>query len=191
MAFKARMLRFSVHPAQATFNQWTYSYKDVATKVVGNHTVKFGGEVTRLYYLNNPTYAARPNYNFYSYWDFLNDAPGYETGSFSPLTGTPTTNRQDSRENLFGFFIQDDWKARPNLTLNMGLRYSYFGALSSKENNLNTVILSTGAATYTGMSIRRGGNLYTPQREIGVRSSVLRTPPIGSTVDWFSAAAMD
>ena len=33
-------------------NQWTYSYKDVATKIIGRNTIKFGGEVTRLYYLN-------------------------------------------------------------------------------------------------------------------------------------------
>src|SRR5262245_7996741 len=32
-------------------NQWTYSYKDVATKVTGRHTVKFGADVTRLHYL--------------------------------------------------------------------------------------------------------------------------------------------
>ena len=79
----------------------------------GNHTIKFGGELTRLYYLNNPTYAARPNYNFYNIWDFLNDAPHYENGTFNPFTGTPSTNRQDEREDLWGFFVQDDWKVRP------------------------------------------------------------------------------
>ena len=117
-------------PGPADFNQWTYTYKDVATKVQGNHTIKFGGELTRLYYLNNPTYNARPNYNFYNIWDFLNDAPHTENGSFNPFTGIPSTNRQDTREDLYGFFIQDDWKARSNLTFNLGelllLRRSLF-----------------------------------------------------------------
>jgi len=165
-------------PGPSNFNQWTYTYKDIATKVLGNHTIKFGGEVTRLYYLNNPTYNARPNYRFYNIWNFLNDAPHSENGSFSPFTGTPTTNRQDERENLFGFFVQDDWKARPNLTFNIGLRYSYFGSLSAKENNLNTVVLGSGSTTYTGLSVRLGGTLYTPQKgNFGPQIGFAWSPP--------------
>ena len=148
----------------SNLNQWTYTYRDIATKVQGNHTIKFGGELTRLYYLNNPTYNARPNYNFYNIWDFLNDAPHNENGSFDPFTGTPTTNRQDTREDLWGFFGQDDWKGLPNLTLSFGLRYSYFGALSSKENNLSTVVFGSGVNTYTGITMRLGGNLWQPQK---------------------------
>ncbi|MGI4829693.1 MAG: carboxypeptidase regulatory-like domain-containing protein [Janthinobacterium lividum] len=151
-------------PGPSNFNQHSYDYKDVATKIAGNHTIKFGGDVTRLYYLNNPTYSARPSYNFYNVWDFLNDAPHTESGSFSSATGAPTTNRQDNREDLYGFFVQDDWKARPNLTLNMGLRYSYFGPFSSKENNLGVVQFGSGAQTFTGLNVRTGGNLTQAQK---------------------------
>ncbi len=151
-------------PGPSNLNQHTYTYKDVATKVLGNHNIKFGGEVTRLYYLNNPTYNARPSYTFYNIWDFLNDAPHGESGSFNPATGIPTTNRQDTREDLYGFFIQDDWKVRQNLTINAGMRYSYFGPFSSKENNLGVVVLGTGATTFTGISIRQGGNLTQAQK---------------------------
>ena len=151
-------------PGPGDYNQWTYSYRDIATKIIGNHTVKFGGELTRLYYLNNPTYSARPSYVFYNYWDFLNDAPSSESGSFNPFTGTPATNRQDTREDLWGFFAQDDWKVLPNLTLNLGLRYSYFGPFGSKENNINAVILGSGASTFTGLSIRPSSTLYNSQK---------------------------
>ncbi len=151
-------------PGPSNFNQHSYDYKDVATKIFGNHSVKFGGQVTRLYYLNNPTYSARPSYNFYNVWDFLNDAPHTESGSFSSTTGTPTTNRQDNREDLYGFFIQDDWKARPNLTINAGLRYSYFGPFSAKAGNLGVVQFGSGAATFTGLNIREGGNLTNAQK---------------------------
>ena len=157
-------LAFFGAPGPSNFNQHTYTYKDVATKVIRNHNIKFGGEVTRLYYLNNPTYSARPSYNFFNIWDFLNDAPRGEGGSFNPKTGTPTTNRQDNREDLYGFFVQDDWKATPSLTLNMGLRYSYFGPFSSKENNLGVVQFGTGSSTYTGLNIRQGGNLTKAQK---------------------------
>ncbi len=157
-------LAFFGAPGPSNFNQHTYTYKDVATKVQGNHNIKFGGDVTRLYYLNNPTYSARPGYNFFNIWDFLNDAPRSESGSFNPVTGTPTTNRQDNREDLYGFFVHDDWKARSNLTLNMGLRYSYFGPLSSKQNNLGVVQFGTGSSTFTGLSVRQGGNLTNSQK---------------------------
>ena len=88
-------------------------------------------KLTRLYYLNDPIGA--PNYTFYNIWDFLNDAPQGEGGPFQATTGFPGGFRNDNRQNIWGFFFQDNWKARPNLTLTAGLRYSYFGPLSDKE----------------------------------------------------------
>ncbi len=143
-------------------NQWTFGYKDVATKIVGEHTIKFGGDFTSLHYLSDPI--GRPNYSFYNVWDFLNDAPDTESGSFDTATGYPGGVRQDYRENLFGAFVQDDWKVRPNITLHMGVRYSYFGGLYTKQNNLSTVEMGTGADYFTGIKVRIGGDLWTPQK---------------------------
>ena len=151
-------------PGPSNLNQHSYTFKDVATKIVGNHTIKFGGELDRIYYLNNNVGGARPSYTFYNVWNFLNDAPHDETGTFDPTTGIPTTNRQDTRQNLWGGFVQDAWKARPNLTLNFGVRYSYFSGFYSKQNNLGVVQFGTGASTYTDLNIRRGGGLTNPQK---------------------------
>ncbi|MFL6427079.1 MAG: carboxypeptidase regulatory-like domain-containing protein [Acidobacteriaceae bacterium] len=151
-------------PGPSVFNQWTYGYSDTLTKILGRHSIKAGGELTRLYYLNEATYNARPSYNFLNVWDFLNDAPNGETGTFDPLTGTPTSNRQDTRANLWGFFVQDDFKIRPNLTINAGLRWSYFGPLSTKQNNLSTVVTGTGASLLNAVRLRQGGNLFNPQK---------------------------
>jgi hypothetical protein len=151
-------------PSPSIFNQWTYSYQDIMTKVAGRHTIKFGGGVTRLYYLNQNLGGARPQYTFYNIWDFLNDAPELESGTFNPLNGNPTANRQDERSDLYGFFVQDDFKVRPNLTVNLGVRYSYFGPLSSKQNNLSVLELGAGANTFTDMKMRLGGNLYEAQK---------------------------
>lgn len=151
-------------PGPSNLNQWTYDYNDIVTKVWGRHDIKVGGEFTRLQYLNNPVYAARPSFNFHNLWDFANDAPYFESGQFDAATGVPFANRQDNRENLWGAFVQDDYKLRSNLTINLGLRWSYFGAFYTKQNNLDVLRTGSGLDTLTGLNVRVGGKLYTPQK---------------------------
>ncbi|HLZ42935.1 MAG TPA: TonB-dependent receptor [Candidatus Sulfotelmatobacter sp.] len=140
-------------------NQWTYSFKDVATKIIGPHTIKFGGELTRLFYLNACFGCALPSYGFFNLWDFLNDAPRREGFILAdPNTGEPTAQRQDDRENIWGFFAQDDYKLRKNLTLNLGLRWSYFGPLYSKENNMFVAVPGSGSSYLTGLNLRKGNS---------------------------------
>ncbi len=164
-------------------NQWTYDYKDTLTKVVGHHNIKAGGNLTRLYYLSDAPWAAIPGYGFHNLWDFANDAPYNESGAFfNAETGLPTMERLDERNNVWGFFVQDDIKVLPNLTVNVGLRWSYFGSLYSKENNLGVVQFGSGANTLTGMSIRVGGHLQnSPKNNWG--------PQIGFA--WSPTAAHD
>ncbi|HEX6879026.1 MAG TPA: TonB-dependent receptor, partial [Terriglobales bacterium] len=147
-------------PAGSIFNQWTYSFKDTATKVVGSHNLKFGAEITKLHFVQDAPWSARPNWFFHNYWDFLNDAPWQESGVYNPLTGIPTDVRKDSRSTLYGFFVQDDYKLRPNLTVNLGLRYDYFGPISFLHNALSSVVLGKGTSVLTDMRMRIGGNLY-------------------------------
>ena len=151
-------------PNPSVFNQWTYQYQDIATKVFGGHNLRVGGTLTHIEFLNENVANARPSFTFRSLWDFLNDAPYSEKGSFSPLTGTPALNRQDARENIAGVFAQDDWKATRNLTLNLGLRWNYFGPFYSKENNLSVAVPGAGAAMLTGLVMRQGGDLYTSEK---------------------------
>ena len=143
-------------------DQWTYGYKDVATKVFRSQTIKFGFDLTRLYYLNDPIGA--PNYTFYNLWDFLNDAPEAEGGPFQAATGKPGGYRNDNRQNMLGIFAQDDWKVRPNLTLNVGLRYSYFGPLTDKDKNMGVLTFGSGSDFLTGITIRTGIAAWTAQK---------------------------
>jgi hypothetical protein len=136
-------------------DQWTYSIKDVATKIYGRHTVKFGVEYTRLLYLQECAGCGVPSYRFFNIWDFLNDAPHQENGSFNPNTGFPTTVRQDQRENFLAFFVQDDFKLRPNLTLNLGVRWSYFGPLYAKLGNMFNAVPGSGDNYLTGLVVRK------------------------------------
>ena len=143
-------------------DQWTYGYKDVATKVLREHTMKFGFEFTRLYYLNDPLGA--PSYTFYNLWDFVNDAPEAESGPYQATTGLPGGFRNDNRENLLGVFFQDDWKVNPHLTLSAGLRYSYFGPMTDKDNNMGVLSFGSGTNLLTGITIRTGIGAWTAQK---------------------------
>ncbi|MGB2671429.1 MAG: TonB-dependent receptor [Candidatus Acidiferrum sp.] len=145
-------------------NQWTYTFKDVATKIIGRHAIKFGGEGTRLFYLQDCTGCGVPSYNFFNIWDFLNDAPRQENSNFDPTTGLPTTLRQDQRENILGFFVQDSFKLRSNLTLTFGLRWSYFGPSYSKEDNMFRAVPGAGSDYLTGLVIQKG-NSWNPQKD--------------------------
>ena len=142
--------------AGSILNQWTYTFKEVATKIHGRHTIKFGGEVTRLFYLQDNTSDGNgvPSYFFFNIWDFLNDVPHQEQANFNPNTGFPTLLRQDDRENIWGVFVQDDFKLKRNLTLNLGLRWSYFGPLSSKQGNLFRAFPGPYANFLTGLVVK-------------------------------------
>ena len=55
---------------------------------------------------------------------FANFLSGNANGGFTQGSAALTP---DIRENLYEVYAQDDWKANPRLTLNAGVRYSYFG----------------------------------------------------------------
>ena len=147
------------------FDQWTYAGKDVLTKVHGAHTMKMGGEFTRLLSVDAPFWADRPGYTFNNIWDFLNDAPIFENAQSDPKTGVPSALRKDVRDNLVGLFFQDNYKVRPNLTVTAGLRWDYFGPISAKNGLLATVVLGQGASEFTNMRVRTGGSQYNAQKQ--------------------------
>ena len=164
--------------APAHLDQWTYGYKDVATKVLATQTMKFGFDFTHLEYLNDPIGA--PNYSFYNVWDFVNDAPEAEGGPFQATTGIPGGYRNDNRENLLGAFFQDDWKVRPNLTLSAGLRYSYFGPLTDKSKNMGVLTFGAGDSFLSGITIKTNKPAWVAQKlnfgpQVGFNWSPMRS----------------
>ena len=151
--------------APGLFDQKTIGVKNTLTKVMKSHTLKMGGEITHMTFVDTAPWSARPSYYFNNMWDFLNDAPSAENATFDPRTGVPTDFRKDTRQTLYALFVQDNYKMRPNLTLTFGLRWERFGSISEKNDNLSSVVLGSGANALTGMSLRLGGTLYEVEQD--------------------------
>jgi len=153
-----------VNSGPGVFYQTTYHFRDSATKIINRHVIKFGGETARDQ--NNDTSAGstRPQYTFNNVWSFVNDAPSTESGNFDPRSGFPTDLKKYVRAGYYAWFVQDDWKARPNLTVNLGLRWEYFTPLREKFGNLSNVLLGEGATRLATARVRIGGDLWNKDR---------------------------
>ena len=116
----------------------TYSASDMMTWTRGRHTFKFGGEYKRQA-LDAPYFDVFPNGEmvFFGaaplptpsvFGDFL---AGF---NFVSVIGSGT-NSLHNRANDFSSFFQDDWKVNSRLTLNLGLRYDYFGPTTETDGH--------------------------------------------------------
>ena len=151
------------YPGPGWFYQTSYNFRDTLSKVHNSHVLKFGGELVKEQNNDVSVWGDRPAFDFNNLWSFANDAPsdqGFAT--FDPKTGALTDFRKYVRVADLAFFGQDNWKFRPNLTLSLGLRWEYLGALHDKFGKLSNIVLGTGANTLTGATIKVGGNLSKP-----------------------------
>ncbi|MGB2889523.1 MAG: TonB-dependent receptor [Candidatus Acidiferrales bacterium] len=101
------------------FYHWdSFQVYDDAFITKGTHSIKFGGAVERM--LLQVTAFSDPAgiWNFNTLQDFYANNPKKFNGGL-----TSTVTPRDLRQTLFGAYVQDDWRWKPNLTLNLGLRY--------------------------------------------------------------------
>ena len=145
-------------------NQWTYSYKDVATKIIGNHTIKFGGELTRLFYLNECAGCGVPELQLLQHVGLPQRCPAKRRRGLQSQYWVPHDASPGRPHDIWGFFVQDDFKVRPNLTVNLGLRWSYFGPLSSKQGNMFVANPGAGANYMTDLTVSKG-NSWNAQKD--------------------------
>ncbi len=156
---------------------------DTAAWQKGNHNIKFGIDMLHNYDILNNTYKNNGDYaytymgNYFA--DLLNE--GNTTGACNS-TSSVTTPGSSSTANYtgtapcgtyyqgfgpsgwdlatmnYGFFGEDHWKLRPNLTLDAGLRYDYeslpapYSTLTTASGNFTPYLASSNGlcAAYTG-----------------------------------------
>jgi hypothetical protein len=144
------------------------------TWVRGKHSMKFGYEYERVWMAvndNNPLYGSFTYGGGYSnaggstvsdtYWaDFLfGTTNAYSLANFYVAHLT---------QNMHNLYAQDDWHVRPNLTLNIGLRWEYgspyadlYNRVSNFDPGTQTVLTTTpGAVAGNGITPFTGGGTY-------------------------------
>src|SRR6202521_3833393 len=115
-----------------TFNN--YEFYDDAFWTHGRHTLKFGGGVERMQY----NYEAFQNqgglWKFPDLTSFLTNQPShFEEGIPSAITP------RELRQTLVAGYVQDDWRFRPNLTLNLGVRYEMATVINDAQGKITSL----------------------------------------------------
>lgn len=114
------------------------------TKIAGKHTLKFGADLRQLRESDFQYQYSNGTFDFGTNWtqgplDNNAAAPlGQDLASF--LLGLPTGGQVDiaaARSNLsnyYAFFLQDDFRVRSNLTLNLGIRAEHESGTTERFN---------------------------------------------------------
>jgi len=133
-----------------------YQFADDAFWTHGAHTLKFGTDIERMQYNFIGNVEAGGRWNFSSLANFLtNNAKHFEAGI--PSTITP----RELRQTIIGGYVQDDWRLRPNLTLNLGLRYEMATVINDAQGKTTGLVsIADSNSTSTALSNLRCGMPY-------------------------------
>jgi outer membrane receptor protein involved in Fe transport len=152
----------------------SYQLYDDANWIHGAHSVKFGGGFERELY--NPTAFQNPGgrWKFGSLSDFLTGTNPISFEAGLPNTITP----REMRQSIVGGYIQDDWRFRPNLTLNLGLRYELATVLHDAQGKFGSLVsIFEPNPNTTADANMRCGKQFDAAAAFGV------TPQAGTTCD--------
>jgi hypothetical protein len=130
-----------------------YQVLDNFSKVIGTHTLKFGGQYHFNQVTENLVNVANGNFLFgtsggntsetgIDFLDFLLGAPSqYIQGQSYPSRG---------RDFYFGLYGQDSWRLKSNLTFNYGLRWDVSAPWRERYNEIQTLIPGEQSLVFPG-----------------------------------------
>jgi len=124
--------------------QNTYQLTEALTWTKGTHTLKFGVEGRKLIAPQVFTQRSRGDYEYNDTLDFLQD-----------IAPTSFAERSNGNSIYYGdqsaiyWYVNDNWRIRPNITLNLGVRYEYTTApFSERLQDLNSAASVPGLITF-------------------------------------------
>ena len=146
-------LNFNGYSTGAAANQLiqannTYQTADTFSKVLGNHTMKFGAE------FHADQVNGAPIAQFNGSFVFSGTETGVDFADF--LIGVPSQYNQSqlnpfyARNKYVGMFAQDSWRVRSNLTLNYGVRWDRIAPWSEKYNQISTFVAGAQSVVFPG-----------------------------------------
>lgn len=132
--------------------QNTYIISDNLSWIVGNHSLRFGGEIDRNEFAIYQPAEPRGTLNFSG--QFTDNAgtnsPGTGGSGFASfLLGIPDGGSISNAINIdyfrpnWSWYVQDDWKVNNRLTVNLGIRYELYQTVKERNNHQATFDLST------------------------------------------------
>ena len=117
----------------------TVTLRDNVTKIVGPHNIQFG-----IYYVDaHKNEVPQPGFGVNGLLTYTNTSPVSSNNAFADLllgnisgfTQEGAALKMHEEYKIYETFFQDDWHVTNRLTLNLGLRFSFFGTYR-EENNL-------------------------------------------------------
>ncbi len=130
----------------------SFSWLDDLTSVHGRNVIKAGVQVRRIQMNQGSS-----SYGTISY----NSLPNFETNQSYKASITGEYPINGLRKTQFYGYVQDEFKWRPNFTLNLGLRYSYFGVFHEVQGRGNPFDFATcGPQGYCGVGASFGPPNY-------------------------------
>jgi hypothetical protein len=153
----------------------SFQFYDDAFWTKGNHSFKFGASIERIQF--NASTLQRPNgqFTFNSLQAFLQLNQTFKVQELEPGNAFEV----GSRSTAFGFYAQDDWKLKPNFSINLGLRYEPV-TLPTEASNRFAVLTSLDPSVI-------GNELTTPVKTLWSGNSSLKNfePRVGFSWDPF------
>ncbi len=138
---------------------------DNLSKTWGKHSFKLGYSITDIILTGTYVQRSRGDYDYASLEEFLLDNQPSGSAFGTPSSGERSVGAQNGVP--FGFlqhaaYFNDDWKIRPNLTLNLGIRYEYVTVpVGSRAQQYSSIADVPGVITFRAP--QSGKNDWSPR----------------------------